>query len=249
LASHCLAQEASIQPDKPLELFNGRDLTGWYAWQHPKTQEPLSKNYTVEDGMIRIAGNGSGYLATREAYRNYRLSLEYRWGTKTDGSGNVRNSGLLVHKNGADRIWPTSIEIQLAQGCEGDLIVIPGDPAAEQSQAATLETEVRMAEDGKTRWTPGGRPTRYSGKQFWWSQHEVGFVELLDRRGQNDVASLRGEWTRVECVCDEDRLTIIINGTTVNAASHVHPSGGQILLQNEGSEVYFRNIAIRPINP
>ena len=69
-----------------------------------------------------------GYLATNESYRDYHLSIEYNWGDRTDGSPFVRNSGILLHATGkhgnAKGVWMASVECQLAQGCEGDSIVI-----------------------------------------------------------------------------------------------------------------------------
>jgi len=203
--------------------------------------------FSVVDGEIRISGQGAGYLATERAYRDYHLTLEFRWGQKTDGSGFVRNSGVLVHQVNPDRIWPTSIEIQLAQGCEGDLIVIPGKDDAGKAGQATLTSNTRLASDKKTRWSAAGTPTKYSGKQFWWSNHQPGFEEKLDTRGRDDVASPLGKWTRVECLARGTRLTIRINGTTVNEAYDVEPAAGRILLQNEGSEVFFRDVRLEPL--
>ncbi len=58
--------------------------------------------YSASDGTLHISGEGFGYVATQENYENYHLSVEYRWGKKTDGSGYVRNSGILLHANGPD---------------------------------------------------------------------------------------------------------------------------------------------------
>ena len=105
-----------------------------------------------------------------------------------------------------------------------------------------------LAADGRTRWRRGGKKTVYSGRQFWWSRHQVGFKELLDTRGKDDVASPLGEWTRVECICNQDRITIKIEGVTVNECLDVYPSGGRILLQSEGNEIYFRKFELHPLN-
>jgi hypothetical protein len=94
---------------------------------------------------------------------------------------------------------------------------------------------------------PGGQPTRYSGAQFWWSNHEAGFLERLDSRGKDDVASPLGQWTSVDCRCEGDRITVKINGVTVNECYRVFPAVGRILLENEGNEIYFRNIELRPL--
>jgi hypothetical protein len=246
------ASPPAITPrDQPISLFNGRDLSGWTSWLKETGTDDPQQNYSVVDGMLRISGEGMGYLATREAYRDYVLRLEYRWGTRTDGSGYVRNSGVLLHAVGPDGnangVWMTSIECQLAQGCEGDLIVIRGRDQADQPLPATLTSNTQTAADGRTRWLRGGRKTVYDGKQFWWSRHEVGFEERLDTRGKDDLASPLGEWTAVECICRGDRITIKINGIVVNEAYDVWPTAGKILLENEANEIYFRNIQLSKV--
>jgi len=74
-----------------------------------------------------------------------------------------------------------------------------------------------------------------------------GFKELLDTRGRNDLASPLGQWTNVECICDGNRITVKINGHTVNECYNVFPTAGRILLENEKNEIYFRNLEIRPL--
>ena len=93
----------------------------------------------------------------------------------------------------------------------------------------------------------GGKPVKYSGRQFWWSKHEPFFKELSDTRGKDDVASLLGEWTRVEAICSGKKITIKVNGETVNEALDADPAAGKVMLQAEGHEVFFRNLEIRPI--
>ena len=75
----------------------------------------------------------------------------------------------------------------------------------------------------------------------------MGFKELLDTRGKDDVASGLGKWTKVECICQKNRITVKINGVTVNECYDVFPSGGRILLENEKNEIFFRNFEIRPL--
>mgnify|MGYP005842820757 CR=1 FL=1 len=249
------AENASPERISPREgvirLFNGKDLTGWYTWLKGSGRADPRGVFTVQDGTIRVSGEGSGYLATQAAYRDYRLVVDYKWGTKTDGSGYVRNAGILLHAigpdGGANGVWMTSIECQLAQGCEGDLIVIRGKDAEGKLVPATITSETEIASDGKTRWKKGGKKTVYSGRQFWWSQHEPGFKEKLDTRGKADVASPLGEWTRVECICDGDRITIKVNGVTVNECFDTYPSAGKILLQNEGNEIFYRTLELHPV--
>lgn len=240
----------AIAPDAAIQLFNGKDLAGFSTWLKGSGKSDPNGVFRVEDGTIHISGEGSGYLATDKIYKNYHLSVEYRWGKRTDGSGYVRNSGVLLNAIGPDGgagAWMTSIECQLAQGCEGDLIVIRGKDEAGQVILATLSSETVVASDGRTRWKKGGAKTPYSGKQFWWSNHQAGFEEKLDTRGKDDEASPLGEWTKVECLCEDNTLTIKINGVVVNQCYDVFPPAGKILLQNEGNEIYFRNVQLMPL--
>lgn len=239
--------------DKVLKPFNGKDLSGLYTWLkgHGRNNDPEGV-YSVRDGMIRVSGEGAGYVATERAYRDYHLVVEYKWGTRTDGSGHVRNAGVLLHGTGPDGshrggVWMASLECQLAQGCEGDLIVIRGQDEAGKEIPVDVTCETTLAADGKTRWLQGGKRVAYSGRQFWWSKHEPFFTEDLDARGKNDVTSPLGEWTRVECIADGDRVTIKVNGVTVNEALDVWPTSGKILLQNEGSEIYYRGFELHPL--
>jgi hypothetical protein len=254
----CPAAAADRPVEKPLSpggrvirLFNGKDLSGWHTWLKGSGREDPKNVFTVHNRMIHVSGEGRGYLATQRTYRDYHLVLEYKWGRRTDGSGYVRNAGVLLHAvgpdGGAGGVWMTSIECQLAQGCEGDLIVIRGKDADGQVIPATVTSETVIASDGKTRWKKGGKKTVYAGRQFWWSKHEPGFEEKLDTRGKDDVASPLGEWTRVECICRGDRITIKINGVTVNECFDTRPSAGKILLQNEGSEIYYRLLELHPL--
>jgi len=244
-------QTAVSPKDEIIRLFNGKDLTGLYGWLKGSKFEDPHKVFTVKDGVLRISGEDPGYLATQKQYRNYHLIVEYKWGSRTDGSGTVRNSGILLHGIGTDgnpSPWMSSIECQVAQGCVGDFIVIRGKAPDGSTVPVTITSETILASDGKTRWKKGGKATLYSGKQFWWSLHDPDFKEVLDTRGKQDVESPLADWTRVECVCNGDRITAIVNGTTVNECFDVFPSAGKILLESEGFEIFFRKFELHPLS-
>ncbi len=247
----CQEVSSPVDPHKVIRPFNGKNLNGFTTWLQKLDRNSTESNYSVEEGMIHISGEGMGYLATVDSYKNYHLSIKYKWGKRTDGSKYVRNSGILLHATGpegnARGVWMASIEVQLAQGCEGDLIVIRGEDGEGEVIPVSVTSDTIKASDGRTRWKRGGEKTSLAGKQFWWSKHQVGFKELLDTRGTDDVASPLGKWTQVECICNGDRITIKINGQTVNECYNVFPSAGRILLENEKNEIYFRNVEIRPL--
>lgn len=242
----------NLDTRKSIPLFNGKNLNGWETWLRDSGRKDPKGVFSVENGLLRISGEGKGYIATDKSYSNYHLSLEYKWGKKTDGSGYVRNSGALLHAigphGGARGVWMTSIEVQLAQGCEGDFILIRGKDAKGKPVPAAITADITRGPDKRLRWDPkNGKRTRYSGRQFWWKDHQVGFKEKLDTRGKADVASPLGEWTKIECICKGNRITVKVNGTTVNQCYAVKPAEGKILLQNEGNEIYFRNVSLTPI--
>src|SRR5262249_23572922 len=159
---------------------------------------------------------------------------------KTDGGKYVRNSGILLHAMGPDGgaggTWMSSIECQLAQGCVGDLIVIRGKDAKGEVIPVSITSDVVLGTDKRPRWKEGGEKRTFVKGQLWWNKHEAGFKELIDTRGKDDVESPLGEWTKVECLCDGGRITVRVNGHTVNHAYDVFPAAGKILLQSEGFE-------------
>jgi hypothetical protein len=236
---------------EPVRLFNGKELSGLSTWLRDTQREDPRRVFSVRDGLLHISGDGFGYVATEKEYQDYHLVVEYRWGQRTDGGKFVRNSGILLHAVGlggnAGGTWMSSIECQLAQGCVGDLIVIRGKDPKGETVPVTLTAETALGPDKRPRWKKGGEPRTFTKSQLWWSRHDPDFQELLDTRGKHDVESPKGEWTRVECTCAGRRITVRVNGTTVNECYDVFPAAGKILLQSEGFELFVRKFELHPL--
>jgi len=242
-------QPEVIAPKQVIKLFNGKDTTGLSTWLKKTQREDPDKVFSVVDGMIRASGADNGYIATGKAYRDYHLIVEYKWGRKPEKEKYVRNSGILLHATGPDGgaggTWMSSFECQLAQGCNGDIILIRGKDAK-----MTMSAAVETAPDGKrVRWKQGGEVKVWppTGRQLWWNKHDWDFKELIDTRGKDDVESKLGEWTKVECICADKRITIKVNGQTVNECYDAAPAAGKILLQSEGFEILFRTFELHPL--
>ena len=62
-----------------------------------------------------------------------------------------------------------------------------------------------------------------------------------------DAEKPTGEWNQVEVVVNNGEITYIVNGQLVNKAKNPNPKTGRILLQSEGAEIYYRNVAIRKL--
>jgi hypothetical protein len=242
-----------MSPEAVTPLFNGKDLNGLTTWLKDTHHGDPRGVFKVTDRMLHFSGDGDGYVATQNVYYDYHLTVEYKWGERHKGKF-VRNSGILLHAvgpdGGAGGAWPSCIECQLAQGCVGDLILIRGKDERGDEIPVRITAETELAPDKRRhRWKAGGEkktfpPTR---GQFWWNKHDWEFKEDLDTRGRDDVESPVGEWTRVEVVAQDAELTIKVNGQTVNHVTDVYPKAGKILLQTEGSEIWFRKFEIAPL--
>jgi hypothetical protein len=238
-------------PEGVTRLFNGKDLSGLYTWLKDGKRKDPRKVFSVKDEMIHISGDGFGYIATEKEYRDYHLTVEYRWGKRTDGGKYVRNSGILLHGTGPDGAaggtWMSCIECQLAQGCVGDLIVIRGKDEKGKVIPVQITSDVVLGPDKRPRWKKGGKAQVFTGRQLWWSNHDPDFKELLDTHGKNDVESPLGEWTKVECVCEGKRIKVLVNSTQVNECYDASPAAGKIMLQSEGFELFVRKFELRPL--
>ena len=68
----------AVVPDNSVALFNGQNLEGWRTWLRGDNDQDPKKVFSVQNGAIRISGDGLGYLATEKSYRDYRLVVEFR---------------------------------------------------------------------------------------------------------------------------------------------------------------------------
>ena len=261
------AAEPAWQP-----LFNGRDLAGWEsflskpdpAWNvaglrrdaEGKYLEPIGKNrdplnvFGVEtvDGRpaIHISGQGFGVITTKQAYGNFHLRLQVKWGEKRWGnrSAAARDSGLLYWVHGepgfAYETWPRCIEFQVQEHDMGDLFAV--------GSAITMKSHPETAA-GKTlhHYDPAGSPVRFL------------MQPPVDNRcvRASDAEKPRGEWNTLDLICCNGDSIHIVNGTVEMRLQHAERldgpapaplTSGQISLQTEGAEVFYRDIQIRPID-
>jgi hypothetical protein len=140
-------------PTQVIRPFDQKDLKGFSTWLK-KTQGADPQNvFTLKDGVLRCGDEDMGYLSTTDAYKDYHFKIEYRWGRKNPNDKNVRNSGVLLHGTGPDGsqngVWKTSIECQLAQGCEGDLILIKGKKVDGESYPGSMNALTPTQQRGR----------------------------------------------------------------------------------------------------
>ncbi len=106
-------------PGKKVVLWNGSDFTGWERFVADASVD-VDQVWRVRDGLLYCAGQPNGYIRTATRYDNYDLHLEWRWPEEPT------NSGVLLHAQGPDKVWPACIECQLKAGSAGDFVLIGG---------------------------------------------------------------------------------------------------------------------------
>lgn len=249
-AKHSVTAVAS---EKWVDLLD-KDLTHWDVW----TAVPHASIKTLPDGYIkgsaiglsdpygvysterdtdgnlimRVSGEVYGGLTSKTVYENYHLSLEFKWGEKkwAPRLDKKRDSGILYHATGEHgemwKVWKKSVELQIMEGDMGDLFLL-GGPSA----------QVHVNDD--LVWTPAAE-----------AQLRKGHVARAVR--STDMESTDGEWTRIDLYVLGNTAVHVVNGTVVMVLFDIQLEGkpliaGELQLQSEGAECYYRNIRIRSI--
>ena len=242
---------ALVSAEAPwVELFNGRDLTGWV----PKIRgeelgEDARNTFRVEDGILSVSydeydpdtgfNDTFGHLFHEELFEAYELLVEYRFVGRqfAGGPGWARsNSGVMFHAQapqtmGVDQDFPISLEVQFLGGIAGE-----ERPTA---NVCTPGTHVDMA------------------------------GELVTQHCINAAAPTIPDstWVAVAIVSNADgSVRHVVNGDTVMAyegalvgggevserldgapALGLMLTGGYIALQSESHPIQFRRVAVRSI--
>lgn len=247
------ASEPISPKDGPIQLFNGKDLTGFYTWLNDEQYEDSRKVFSVQDGMLHISGDGLGYICTKQAYKDYHLVAEFRWGDRTwrDRVDRARDSGILVHCFGPDGtfggIFMASIEAQIIDGGVGDFIVVPGKDKDGKLYQPSLSAEVTKDRDGETVWKRGGEKKTFTSGRINWFGRDPDWNDVRGFRGKDDVESLGKQWTRMDVICEGGKVTNIVNGVVVNEGFDANPSAGKILIQSELAEIFVRRFELWPL--
>jgi hypothetical protein len=241
---------ASQTDARPIKLFNGRNLDGWYIFLKDRGRNNDPKQvFTVQDGLIRVSGEEWGCITTQEEFENYKLSLEFKWGEQTfgDRATKARDNGVLLHSVGEDGaysgIWMRAIECQIIEGGTGDFIVV-GDGSEQFSLTAAAAPE---KQGSSYVFQPGGQPATVHGGRINWYGRDPAWQDVLGFRGAKDVEKPVGEWNQLACIAAGDAISIYLNGTLVNQGTQVRPSKGRIQIQSEGAEMFVRRVELTPL--
>jgi hypothetical protein len=207
------------QKENSINLFNGKDLTGWHADVPEMDTNAAAKNpFLVRNGMLVSMGDPRGHLITDAVYHDYRLTVEYRFANKPG------NCCVLVHAStprALYKMFPKSIEVQMEHQNAGDFWCIVEDIKVDDMEKRRGPKETWGITEGKAR----------------------RILNLTD--GSEKPV---GEWNTMIIECVGNSIKVWVNDDLVNYGFDCTANKGQIALQAEGSEVEFRKLQLLHIS-
>jgi hypothetical protein len=231
VATASIAASSDIPPHQsPIVLFNGGNLENFDTFLKSRglNHDP-DQVFRVEKGVIHVSGKEFGYIITKQEFANYYLRAEFKWGegTYAPRHGQARDSGILYHVAGPQKVWPTSIEFQILEGGTGDFWLTDGGAVTARGTRAT---------------GPPGSAVKIDRIGKGPSKDVTGYRDPV-----GEVEKPHGQWNVLELVTQGDHVRHFVNGKLVNEGSEAFPSKGKILFQSEGAELFFRNIKLFPL--
>jgi hypothetical protein len=136
------SDETAITPTHKIELFAGKSFSGW-TFVSKDTNAPAAAIWSVTNGVIACQGKPNGYARTLQTYHDYQLHAEWRFPA---GSG---NSGVFLHINPPDNVWPTCLEAQLLSGSAGEIRCNGGSHVQELTSATSIAVPRRQPSSEK----------------------------------------------------------------------------------------------------
>lgn len=187
--------------------------------------------------ILHVTGEIYGALSTKESFSNYYLEMEFKWGDRKwiPRIEAKRDSGILYHCHGEHGafwdVWKSCIEYQVQETDMGDLHELAGPNC--KSRFRTLDAKSHVFDpESPSPWVE-------------WEGH-------LSASHEPDRP--HGEWNRLEVYVLNDTAIHVANGVVLLAViDAVDLSGksltsGQIQIQSEAAECYYKNMRISPIN-
>lgn len=234
---------------KWIQLFNGKDLTGWQVKiRGNKLGDNWGNTFRVEDGCLSVGyeaydqfNEKFGHIFYHQPYGDYRLRVEYRFvGEQCNGGPGwaFRNSGIMIHGQSPesmeiDQDFPASIEVQLLGG--------NGQNPRTTANICTPYTHMVIKDKLiKTHCISSSSQT-YHGDQW--------VVAELEVRGNHLVKNIVNGETVFELSQPQLDTDSEIGKKLAEAAGGAMLSGGSISLQSESHPVQFRKVELLPLEP
>jgi 3-keto-disaccharide hydrolase len=145
------AQDAK-SPDGAIDLFNGKDLTGWGYKNGEKFDgklESTDKRYSVKDGILVVnPGKGINQLWTTKKFpSDFELRLEFRAAVNADSGLFVREPQLQVRDYLVAGPYK-NLKKYKAQDWNEIVVVVKGKTAYCTCNGEVLEAALKVPETG-----------------------------------------------------------------------------------------------------
>ncbi len=184
--------------------------------------------------VLRISGEIYGGLTTKADYSDYHFSADFKGGEKRwePRLKKIRDSGILYHCHGEHgafwNVWKSSLEYQVQETDLGDFYRIAGG----RGHARFRQGEKNAIFDPTA--PLAATPSR------------------IEASAEPDKPL--GEWNKLEVYVLGDSAIHLVNGVVVFALTQAldknnQPlTAGQIQIQCEGAECFYRNVLLSPIS-
>jgi hypothetical protein len=171
------ASFASAPKSDWIQLFNGRDLTGWdVKFKGHQMGDNFNDTFRVEDGLLRVrydkytGWNGEwGHIFAKQPFKYFLVAAEYRFvdnqvvGAPPGIAWAIRNNGIMIGQSaesmGLEQDYPISLEVQLLGGLSN------GKPRS-TANLCTPGTNVHFGEKLITAHCTNSTSKTYDGDQW-----------------------------------------------------------------------------------
>ncbi|MDR1924300.1 MAG: DUF1080 domain-containing protein, partial [Planctomycetaceae bacterium] len=191
---------------KPINLFEKTSLSEW-DFHSNKEGTVVGDVYSFSaKGILTCKGEPFGWIGTKEEYKNFKLSVEFRWseGAKPSNSGVF----LRINKQPDKTFLPRCVEVQLASGRVGDLYGFHG---------MKLPAPAGVV---------GDRVSERDGGEIF--GHVNGIKKIADREKEPS------QWNALDILCNNGLIVVVVNGQIVNWITDAEQTRGKIGFQSEG---------------
>ncbi|HEY5313090.1 MAG TPA: protein kinase [Pirellulales bacterium] len=225
---------------------------------NPQSVPPAADHvFRAARGELHITGRLKGVLITKQEYRNYRLTIEYKWGTKiwNEGEDPFRDSGVILHCQGTDPVvrdlWPVGLRCAIAEGHTGDLIPLNtmGSRFKLEVEGERRVGETRVGKRSNTFYAPGQPLMNIAGTAVRGLGCDMSAGAGPGQRPRQKYELPLGQWNKLECVCQDDTVTVFFNQAKVNHVTRLNHTKGRIALQSMNAELVIRSMLLEPIGP
>ncbi|CAZ97939.1 DUF1080 domain-containing protein [Zobellia galactanivorans] len=248
-AKNVSPSDSAKDEDGYVSLYNGKDMGNWNIMCRDKTPGLAEKVFSAgdngemhvyknfPDGDRRVTGkNGTHCMFfTKEKYSRYSFKFEYKWGDKVFNNYDKfqYDAGMYFHVFDVN-IWPKGLEYQVRY-----------DDTRNENHTGCV-------------WNSGasfdwyGDNSEANPKLRTYLSKEDGGVAQEHRGGEHkahkdaEYHALDGQWNQCEVIVMGKAYAIYkLNGKVVNVLTNLSHSEGEIGLQAETAEIFYRNIKIK----